>query len=533
MTRSLLRGLCFFLALCAWPLSAAAQDEAFKQGMQARGDRKWPDVVRHMQDAVKSDPQESIRKVRSGFLGVNGQEYLPHFYLGEAYFNLQDCGSAVSELSISEQQPAIKSRADLQGLMRKYLQACAAKGVLLASDYAPLYQSSLRVYTDATAFAKKVTELGNTHKDVWRADSEEQYGRAKKELETSLAKLNSGQRTRLASEFADSRAAAERAMTILRPLEGSLTAAVDTLATVQRQLKDLEQILTTADSTNELIESVKASLTEAMQASRKNGREQIAQARDRLAAGQKTQNPAIVAEGLKYAQGGSTLLTQVLEQAKKAARGAFEQQFAEGIRLADEAFSRISASITTLDRRATQKPDLVSPETANTRTALEKQIDGLRRRFERARKGEDLVSLTETVRLAGETQMGLDALIKSFGPLSLRDRGINESLEEGVRLYLQGEYQKALTALEPLVGRTDVPLLLHAHVFRAASLFALFVRSGESNQALRTQALAEIAQSKQLNPSFQPTPRAFSPRFVNLYQTGGAPASQPAAVTAQ
>jgi hypothetical protein len=532
MSRNLLRVSCFVLAVCAWPLSAAAQDDAFKQGMQARGDKKWVDVVRHMQSAVKSDAQESTRKVRSGFLGVNGQEYLPHFFLGEAYFNLQDCGAAVSELSISEQQPAIKSRPDLQGAMRRYLQQCAAKGVLLAADFTPLYQSTLRVYTDAAAFAKKVTELGSTHKDVWRADSEEQYGRAKKELETSLAKLNAGQRTRLSSDFTDSKNAAERAMTILRPLESSLTSAVDTLASVQRQIKEVEGLLTGADSTNELIESVKGALTDPMQASRKNGREQIAQARDRLAAGQKTQNPATVAEALKYAQTGSTLLTQVLEQAKKAARGAFEQQFAETIRLADESFARISAGITTLDRRASMKPDAVSPETTATRVTLEKQIDGLRRRFERARKSEDIASLTETVRLAGEAQLGLDTLIKSFGPLSLRDRGINESLEEGARLYLQGDYQKALTALEPLVGRNDVPMLLHTHVFRAASLYALFVRSGESNQALRTQALAEIEQSKRLNPSFQPNPRAFSPRFVSLYQNGGA-ASQPATAAPQ
>jgi hypothetical protein len=257
-----------------------------------------------------------------------------------------------------------------------------------------------------------------------------------------------------------------------------------------------------------------------MQAARKSGREQLTQAKDRLATGQKTQNPTAVGEALKYAQSASTTLTQVLEQAKKAARGVFEQQFGEAIRSADEAFARISAAITTLDRRATQKPDLVQPETTATRATLEKQIDGLRRRFERARKAEDLPSLTETTRLAGEAQIGLDTLIKSFGPLSLRDRGIHPALEEGARLFLGGEYQKALTALEPLTGQADVPLQLHAHVFRAASFYALFVRSGESDQQLRTQALAEIAQSKQLNSSFQPSARAFSPRFLSLYQTG-------------
>ena len=60
----------------------------------------------------------------------------------------------------------------------------------------------------------------------------------------------------------------------------------------------------------------------------------------------------------------------------------------------------------------------------------------------------------------------------------------------------------------------------------------LFVRSGESESGASHQALAEIVQSKQLNPSFQPSPRAFSPRFVNLYQTGGAASSQPAGAAA-
>ena len=406
--------------------------------------------------------------------------------------------------------------------MQKSLQSCASKGVLVGADYTPIYQSTLQSYMDATALAKRVADLGSAHKDLWRADSDEQYGRAKKELDASLARLTAGQRTRLASYFNESKAATERAVNILRPLENSLNAAVDTISTLQRQSREVEQIIAGADATNEAIEAVKSSLTGAEQAARKSGREQLTQARERLNAGQKTQNPAAVGDALKYAQSGSATLTQVLEQAKKAARGVFEQQFGDAMRAADEAFARISAAIATLDRRATQKPELVQPETTTTRAALEKQVGTLRRRLERARKAEDLASLTETTKLATEAQFGLDTLIKSFGPLSLRDRGIHTALEEGARLFLDGEYQKSLTALEALVGQSDIPLRLHAHVFRAASLYALYVRSGESNAQLRTQALAEIAQSKQLDSSFQPSPRAFSPRFISLYRTDGA-----------
>jgi hypothetical protein len=507
------------VCVCAVPSFAAAQDDAFKQGLQARGDKKWADVVRHMQNALKGDAQESTRKVGSR-LGVGGTEYLPHFFLGEAYYNQQDCGGAITEWSISEQQGAIRSKPDFLGVMRAGSQACAAKGVLLPTDYNPLYQSTSKVYADAAALSKRISEIGTTNRDVWRPEVDEQFARAKKELETSFARLNAGQRSRLAADFNDAKAASDRATAILRPLETSLIAAVETLNSVQRQIKDVEQILAGADTADQTLETLKGSLTEPMQAARKTGKQQIAQARDRLAAGQKTPNATAVADAMKYAQSGSTTLTQLLDQVQKAARGVLEQQLGDAIRGADEAFARVSGAMSMLDRRIAQKPDIASPKLTADRAAYVKQVEALRRRFERARKAEDLPGLTETTRLTLEAQNRLDGLIKAFGPITLRDRGVHESLEEGVRLYLNGEYQQALGALEPLTGQPDVPLQVHAHVFRAAALFALFVRSGESNAQLRTEALAEIARTKQLNASFQPSPRAFSPRFLSLYQSG-------------
>jgi hypothetical protein len=213
-------------------------------------------------------------------------------------------------------------------------------------------------------------------------------------------------------------------------------------------------------------------------------------------------------------------LTQVLDQVQKVARGVLEQQLGDAIRVADEAFARVSGAMSLLDRRIAEQPDIVNPKLTADRAAYVKQVDTLRRRFERARKAEDLAALAETTRLTLEAQTGLTGLITTFGPITLRERGVPESLEQGVRLYLNGDYQQALSALEPLTAQSDMPLKVHAHVFRAAALYALFVRSGESNDQLRNDALAEIARTKQLNASFQPSPRAFPPRFLSLYQTG-------------
>ena len=530
MLRALLAVACLF-AVPSW--ATAQQDDAFKQGLTARGDKKWPDVVRHMQNALKSDDKESTRKVRHGVLGVQSTEYMPYYFMGEAFFNMKDCGGAVTAWSLSEQQGAIKSNRDFVGTMQKGLKDCAARGVLLAAEYAPLYNSTRQAYTDASALAKKVSDLGTTHRDLWRAEAGDQYERANKELSTSLARLTAGQRTRLASDFNESKQATDRAVAILRPLEVSLNSAVEAVSSVARLSKEVEEAINGAEDANNAIEALKSSLTDPMQNARKSGREQLTQARERLAVGQKTQNPAAVGEALKYAQTASTSFTQVLEQLKKVERAAFEVRLGDSIRAVDEAFSRVSAASTALDRRSAQKPELVQAEMTNERAALDKKVDALRRRFERARKTEDLSSLAETARLALEAQAALDRLIQSFGPLTLRDRGVHEALEQGARLYLSGEYQQSVTALEPVVGLPDVPLRIHAHVFRAASLYALFVRSGESKQELRTQALAEIAQSKQLNSSFQPSARVFGPRFLSLYQSGVAASQSGTGATAQ
>jgi hypothetical protein len=519
------------LCVCAYPSLALAQDDAFKQGLQARGDKKWQDVVRHMRTAIQADPKESTRKIRSGFLGVQGTEYLPHYFLGEASLNLGDCATAVTEWSTSEQQNAVRSRADLVVLMQKGYQTCASKGVLLPADFIPLLNSTRQVYVDASALAKRVVDLGNGHREAWRPESDEQYKRARAELETAQVKLASAMRTRLASEFAEVRLASERAIGVLRPLEASLNETIETHASAARQLRDVEELISGADAADRAVDSLKVALTEPLAASRKTGREQLAQAREKLKAAQQKPNPATASEALKYAQSASGTFNQVLEQVKKIARVALEQQLGNAVKAADEAFSFVSASFTTLDRRAAKTSGGVQPEVASARAALQKQVETLRRRFDRARRAEDLASLTETTRQTLEAQSALDALIKSFGPLTLRDRGVHAALEDGVRLFLEGSYDKALAALDPPGGLSDVPLQLHVHLFRAAALYKLFVRSGQTNQQLRTQALAEIELCKQLNSAFQPDQRVFDPRFLVLYQTGGPPAPQAVAAT--
>ena len=79
--------------VCAWVLSlpstawAHAEDEPFRRGISARGDKKWADMADEMRKAIAINAMESTRKVQVRariIFGGNSTEYLPHYYLGEA-----------------------------------------------------------------------------------------------------------------------------------------------------------------------------------------------------------------------------------------------------------------------------------------------------------------------------------------------------------------------------------------------------------------------------------------------------------------
>ncbi len=163
-----------------------------------------------------------------------------------------------------------------------------------------------------------------------------------------------------------------------------------------------------------------------------------------------------------------------------------------------------------------------APEQTSQLEAFQKRSNTLRRRFDAAQKTQNLTGLQEAMRLAVEVRTELDTVILGFGPQTLRDRGVRAALEDGARLFFAGDYQQVLTALDSN-ELTDAPLQLHVHLFRAAALYHLFVRSGEKDQALRARALAEIDACRRLSPDFVPDAKAFAPRFLLFFQDAAGP----------
>ena len=500
-----------------WPSGSFAQqdkDEAFRRGLEARDKKNWKQAELEMRSALMGDSKESARKVGGGIFR-GGMEYLPHYFLGEALYNQNDCAAAVAEWAISQQQTAIGTRKEFVTFMTNGIGTCAMRGVLPPAEYGPQFASASQAVSEATALAERVTRLGNA--DAWRQDLRDQYARIGNELVMARTRLDAGTRTRSAADFEAARAAATRAVNGLRAFEGALNASIENLSTVQRQAREVEQIINGADANDRAIDDLKTTLPQTLATSRQQGRDALGRARNQLTTGERSQNITAVNDASQSAQEAARLFEQVLAEATKIARGALERELADAGAAASEALSFLDSSLATLGTLFRDKPEKVTPEVQSQRDTLEKRVITIRRRVEAAQKSQNAGGLKDTARLAAEARTDLDKLVTYFGPLSLRTRGVQEALEGGARQFFAGEYQQALATLDSNT-LTDAPLQLHVHLFRAAALYHLFVRSGEKDQALQARARAEVDACKRLNSQFTPDSRAFAPRFLAFYQ---------------
>ena len=518
LTAALVIGLPAFVC----PPTAMAQDDAYKRGLEALDKKRWAEAADQMQRAIDTDRNETARrKFRIGGFGpFGGTEfpYLPHYFLGEALIAQNNCAGAVVAYAESERQAVVDGQR-LVALREQY-QTCAAAGVLAPSAYEPLYRRTSQRYADAMALFKRVSALMATNKGI-TASGDEAIERARAALDASYKSLNDGTRSRRQADFAAASAAADRGTDILTRLETAVGAAVETRSTAQRQLLELEGIIASADRLDADIDQAGVSLTAPLVTARRNGRSELSRARDGHAAAQQSLNAATLKEALAHARAASTILTDLLTEARRVAQGAADQKRTEAIRAADGALKLAEAAFTSLERRVALE---TTPEAiATERTRLRQDADGLTRRFARAAKAGDLGVLTQTTQQALDVRTRLDALMQSLPPLSLRARGIPQGLEDGARLYLRGEYQQALAALDTVASPTDpqTPVMeMHLRLFRAAARYALYVRSGETNGELLEQAMSDIERCRQIDSGFVPDTRAFAPRFVELYQRG-------------
>lgn len=511
---------CLALVLLA-PIVHAQDDReaSFKAGLDAQKQKRWQEMAAHMRRAIQINPKEDSKKV-GAVLGLGGTEYLPYYFLGEALFNLQDCAGAVEAWSVSEQQGVVRTRAESVAFMQKGYAECEAKGILLQARYAPLLAKTRQQLIDVGSLAGAISKRGESHIEIWRADSSlrEQYDRAVTELQTAQSRLAVASRTRSERDFGDASAAAERARGILNTLGTQLDAAITAVTSAQVLARDIEQLLQEAQELDAAIDAKKVFMTPALAGARQTANQAVGRSRAQLNAGRSASNAALLNDARTIVVEATGRFRQVLDEIGRIEKRLFEERLAEAIAKAKDAFSFAAGAFATLEARFASKPTEATPDKIAQRDALQKQFAALERRRDGAVKSSNIAGLQQATQLAEQVRMQLDAIVSTFGPVTIIERGVRPELAEGARLFFAGEYDQALGVLDPEKLR-DVPLQMHVHLFRAAALYALYVRSGEKDQARRAEALAEVARCKQLSPAFQPNPRAFAPRFISFFQT--------------
>src|SRR5204863_4080526 len=193
--------------------------------------------------------------------------------------------------AISEQQPVVGTVREFKGFMTTGYRSCAMRGVLLPAEFNAQSAAARQAVDDGYALADRLTKL---NPDAWRPELREQYNRIREDLNASRTKLESGNRTRTGADFDAARTTAVRAMAGLHALEGGLNASIENLGAVERQARDVEQIVNGADANDRAIDALKTTLSEALATSRQQGRDALARARNQLTAAERSQNATAV-----------------------------------------------------------------------------------------------------------------------------------------------------------------------------------------------------------------------------------------------
>ena len=267
-------------------------------------------------------------------------------------------------------------------------------------------------------------------------------------------------------------------------------------------------------------------LTTSLAATRKKALADVSQAQYSVT-GNQSQNPAKVKEATDLVRSAIVVLNDLSTQARQLADKANTQRLTGAQGSAVSALAFFEGSLATLQRRMAQEANPIAPEITAEHDKLQAEYTSLQRRFARALKKGDIASLTQTAQLALNAKGRVETVTLSFGPLTMRDRGLPEALEAGADLFFRGEYKQALSKLDAAGNAPDAPLQLHVHLFKAAAQYALYVRGGETDKKMLDQVRAEIARSKQIDSTFKPDVQAFAPRFLALYNDNGASSAKP------
>lgn len=519
--RVALTAACF---ACLSTLPVYAQDDAFKRGMDARDDEKWPEMAKFMRAAIDADSKESLRKVGSR-LGFGGDEYLPFFYLGEALFNDGQCGGALNAWDQSESQKVVQRVSARFAILRKGTATCEMRGFLPAARLASEMERAAAAIREAAAAEQAAATLRSANADAVTPDLRATLDKARTDLAGAREKAESARNNRRAQEIVDAVALAETARRGYVSARSVLDKAVEGATRFRNVADEAQNAITAADRSGQLLagllssSEVKLSLPTALADTRRQAGEALAGARDRLAAARRSRSDNDVAEARRLAVESQSAFDRVRAAVEKLRQTEVDRELRALRASAGAAFTALDARIGEARTALADRPP--APASASKAAADLKEAESRgargRARFEQAVTAGDLARARTAAAVVTDLNARLDAIHVLLGGPAL-ETTVPEVLKAAAQAFFDARYRDVIGAIP--AQSTDglaTPLRVHAHVLRSAASFALYEYSGGRDAALLTSARQEAEAAKSLAPSFQPNPAAFPPKFLTFY----------------
>jgi hypothetical protein len=504
-----------------------AQQDAFKKGMDARKEKKWAAAAAAMRDAIMVDGKESSKKVNRTFgvgkIAIGGDEYLPYYYLGDALFNLGDCTGALNAWEESDRQGVARRVGASARTIENGYKECEAKGFLPAPKFAREAEAARAAYTAATDVAQRLNDYASARTAAITPEYREQILAARTQLQSANDTLTSGERTRRAQNLSESRTNSDIAVRQYRIARETLDTIVERTAGYARRISVAQDALHAAEATGRDIDvlitssPVKVVPPDALTADRRRAVGIVASAREKLASASRSQSEADVNDATRLLDEARTLLDNVHGQIDTQIKTAVGRELLALERSGSDAFSsletRAQAIGTTLGERTHESRVDKDFET------IQGTLSTARRTFDRAIRARDLTGARAAALVPVKLAPQLDSLAAALriGDIPV----VPDSLKAAAQALFDGRYAQVLATLPiETADSLDKPLRIHAHVIRAAALFALYTYSGDTNDVLRAQARQEVEACRTLDEAFRPDPDAFAPRFIDFFLTG-------------
>jgi hypothetical protein len=229
----------------------------------------------------------------------------------------------------------------------------------------------------------------------------------------------------------------------------------------------------------------------------------VARAKARLEDAQRT---------LHLARGGRAIADA--EKAKAVAEAAAQDLlFAQ----ASHALSSASSRVTSL---ASQVASSNGSDALRARmTSLKQQVSVASRELEAARSRTE-AAVAQKVEITARQILAqadsVDALLQSSTAAAV----VPDEIRAAINAYFRGDYEQSVRLFDTLsVENASVDKRPRIYVVKAAALFGWYVRTGETNTALRRRAIEALQVVRASGQLIAPDQRFFSPRFVAFSQT--------------